>query len=55
MWSAVELENLARQYWLACSIGEPVILSEAEIAETKASMANYGLKAKPERKKIKAG
>ncbi len=54
MWRAVELENLARQYWLARTIGEPVILSEAEIEETRASMANYGLKAKPLRKIAKA-
>jgi len=48
MWSAVELETLARQYWLALSIGAPAILSEAEIAEVKASFANYGLNAKGE-------
>lgn len=44
MWSAVELETLAKQYWLALSIGQPTILSDAEIREVQASFANYGLR-----------
>lgn len=43
MWRAVELETLARQYMLSLSVGEPVILSEAEIAETLQGFASYGL------------
>jgi L-fuculose-phosphate aldolase len=43
MWLAVELETLARQYWHSLQIGGPVLLSEAEIAETAAKFAaGYG-------------
>jgi L-fuculose-phosphate aldolase len=42
MWRAVELEALARQYHQALQIGEPVILSTAEIDETLALFAGYG-------------
>ena len=43
MWRAVELEALARQYLLALQVGEPVILSEAQIADTLAMMSGYGV------------
>lgn len=43
MWRAVELETLARQYLLSLSVGEPVILSDAEIDETLKGFASYGL------------
>jgi L-fuculose-phosphate aldolase len=43
MWRAIELETIARQYLLSLTIGEPVILSEEQIAETLVSFANYGL------------
>ena len=43
MWRAVELETLAKQYYHALLIGGPVILSDAEIAETLKSFATYGL------------
>ena len=41
---AVELETLARQYWQALQIGEPVILSDAEIAKVQDRMVRmkYG-------------
>lgn len=42
MWHAVELETLARQYYHSLLIGGPVILSEAEIADTAAAMKQYG-------------
>ncbi|MER2606010.1 MAG: class II aldolase/adducin family protein [Siculibacillus sp.] len=42
LWLAVELETLAFQYHQALLLGEPVILSEAEIAETAAKFAGYG-------------
>ncbi|MCL5775987.1 class II aldolase/adducin family protein [Limibaculum sp. FT325] len=45
MWRAVELEALARQYWIARTIGQPVILGRAEIDEALAAFADYGLKA----------
>ena len=43
MWLAVELETLAKQYCLALQLGAPVILSDAEIAETMRGFATYGL------------
>lgn len=42
MWHAVELETLARQYYHALLIGGPVILSDAEIADTAAAMRSSG-------------
>ena len=43
MWRAVELETLARQYYLACQLGEPAILSDDEIGETLRCFAGYGI------------
>ena len=43
MWLAVELETIARQYYLSLAIGGPVRLGEAEIAETTAAFGSYGL------------
>lgn len=52
MWLAVELETLARQYALSLAFGGPVLLSKAEIEETRRSFSGYGLKsAKPRRKR----
>lgn len=39
---ALKLETLARQYILACSAGEPVILSAAEMAEVHRRYPLYG-------------
>jgi L-fuculose-phosphate aldolase len=52
MWTAVELETIARQYLLSLTIGGPVILSDAEIAEVMPGFATYGLQdgSKSERK-----
>jgi L-fuculose-phosphate aldolase len=47
MWLAVELETIARQYYLSLLIGGPVVLSEADIADTAAKFATYGLQDKP--------
>lgn len=44
LWLAVELETLAFQYQQALTIGGPVILSDAEIAEAAAKFADYGTK-----------
>ena len=46
MWLAVELETLAKQYYLALQIGGPVILSDAEIADAAKGFATYGLQDK---------
>lgn len=43
MWLAVELETIAKQYYLALQLGQPVVLSEAEIADTARSFSTYGL------------
>ena len=43
MWLAVELETIARQYYLSLALGEPVILSDEEIAETARGFSTYGL------------
>ncbi len=44
MWRAIELETLAKQYCLSLAVGGPVLLSEADIADTLAGFSNYGLK-----------
>ena len=41
-WLAVELETLARQYYLTLSIGGPLLLSEAEIAHVQERFKSYG-------------
>lgn len=39
---AVELEELCEQYWRACQLGQPVLLSAAEMAEVLEKFASYG-------------
>ncbi|MDB5544729.1 MAG: class aldolase [Hyphomicrobiales bacterium] len=46
MWRAVELETLAKQYYLARAVGEPVVLSDAEIEALVLRFAGYGIKAR---------
>ncbi len=41
-WLAVELETIARQYYLSLSIGGPALLSEAEIEHVKERFKSYG-------------
>jgi L-fuculose-phosphate aldolase len=43
MWLAVELETIARQYYLTLAIGGPVLLSESDISETTAAFGSYGV------------
>ena len=50
MWLAVELETIARQYYLALAIGGPVLLSEADIGETAAAFGSYGMQDSPTQK-----
>ena len=38
----VELEELCEQYWRACCIGNPVLLSDAEMAVALDKFAAYG-------------
>ena len=42
MWRAIELETIARQYYLSLQIGGPVLLSDAEIDRTHKGFAGYG-------------
>ena len=39
---AVEVEGLAEQYWRALQIGEPTLLSDAEMETVLAKFASYG-------------
>ena len=43
MWRAVELETIARQYYLAMRAGDPVLLSQDEMDETFRTFAGYGV------------
>lgn len=43
MWLAVELETIAKQYYMTLSIGGPVLLTNAEIAETAKAFGSYGV------------
>ena len=43
MWRAIELETIARQYYLSLQIGGPVLLSDAAIERTARGFAGYGL------------
>jgi L-fuculose-phosphate aldolase len=47
MWLAVELETIARQYYLSLVLGDPVILSDEQIEETARGFAAYGLQDPP--------
>jgi L-fuculose-phosphate aldolase len=42
LWLAVEVETLARQYHGCLQIGQPQLLSKAEIELVRAKMAGYG-------------
>jgi L-fuculose-phosphate aldolase len=48
MWLAVEVENLARQYFNCLQLGrEPPLLTPEEVANVGERMANYGIYATP--------
>ncbi|MBI1869266.1 MAG: class II aldolase/adducin family protein [Methylocystis sp.] len=49
MWRAVELEALAKTYYLASLAGPPVVLSDDEIARTIERFGSYGLRSTPGR------
>jgi L-fuculose-phosphate aldolase len=44
MWRAVELETLARNFYLSCTIGQPVILPDDEVARLTERFTDYGAK-----------
>ena len=39
---AIELEELCEQYWRACQLGQPVLLSTDEMAAVLEKFAGYG-------------
>ena len=39
---AIELEELCEQYWRACQLGQPVLLSADEMASVQQQFAGYG-------------
>lgn len=43
LWLTSELETLAQQYYHALQLGGAVILSDTQMAEVHAKLANYGL------------
>ena len=45
MWLAVELETLAKQYYLSLVIGKPKVLSDAEIEHVIEKFKSYGPRA----------
>jgi L-fuculose-phosphate aldolase len=42
MWLAVELETIAKQYYLSLTLGGPVLLADAEIAKVIERFKSYG-------------
>jgi L-fuculose-phosphate aldolase len=48
MWLTVELETIARQYYLSLALGDPFILTNEQIAETARAFSTYGLQDTPE-------
>jgi L-fuculose-phosphate aldolase len=54
MWLAVELETLAKQYYLSLLIGGAALLPGREIEEVQASFATYGLQEPPKTKAPKS-
>ena len=46
MWLAVELETLAKQYYLTLAIGGPVLLDDGEIERVRQKFKSYGAPAK---------
>jgi L-fuculose-phosphate aldolase len=39
---AIELEELCEQYWRACQLGDPVLLSSAEMQAVQEKFSGYG-------------
>ncbi len=53
MWLAVELETIARQYYLSLALDTRVILTDDEIADTAKGFSTYGLQAPQPRQKAR--
>lgn len=54
MWLAVELETIARQYYLSLALESHVILTDEEIAETARGFTTYGLQTSSPKPKVAA-
>ena len=50
MWLAVELETISREYYLSLVLGNPHVLTDAQIEETARGFATYGLQDPPKKK-----
>jgi L-fuculose-phosphate aldolase len=48
LWLAVEIETLARQYYLSLALGNAQILPDAEISHVIEKFKNYGPRQKPD-------
>lgn len=42
---AIELEELCEQYWRACQLGRPVLLTDTEMAAVREKFSDYGQQA----------
>ena len=51
-WLAAELETLARQYYLSRQLGNPVVLSDDEIARVAEKFKSYGPRLKADTKPL---
>jgi L-fuculose-phosphate aldolase len=47
LWLAVEIETIAKQYYLSLAVGNAQVLPDDEIARVVEKFKNYGPKAKP--------
>lgn len=54
LWLAVEIETLAKQYYLSIAIGDAQILPASEITQVIEKFKNYGPKTKPKAARKKA-
>jgi L-fuculose-phosphate aldolase len=48
MWLVVELETIARPYYLSLTLGDSFILTDEQIAVPARAFATYGLQEMPE-------
>jgi L-fuculose-phosphate aldolase len=53
LWLAVEIETLARQYYLSLALGDAQVLPDTEISQVIEKFKNYGPRQKP--RKAQAG
>src|SRR3546814_21012525 len=53
LWLAGEVETLAKQYYLAQTLGGPQVLPAAEIARVVEKFKSYGPRAKPPRRRAR--